>query len=207
MKYDQRGEFHEGLAWARKRNKYGFIDKNEKLVIPFEYYEVDDFSEGLAPVMVKLWQGDYKYGFIDKKGIMVISPKFEKAFKFSNGLANCTQYIWLVFYDFYIDKTGRKIYEYIPKDDKFGMKIYENLPEDIKNENHQLPLIKTEEDAVKAVRLGGEAALYYVVDELKTEKVCMEAVKTCGENFRFVPEKTRTAELCLEAVKNSSEYH
>lgn len=105
--------FHEGLAAVEEndKRKYGFIDRNGKLVIDAIYDEVGlplageiekydrGFSDGLAAVKV----GD-KWGFIDKNGKMVIEPQYKLAFSFSDGLA-------LVVVEEnvggFIDKTGR----------------------------------------------------------------------------------------------------
>ena len=56
--------FSEGLAAIKKNNKWGFIDKNGKLVIPLKYDDVDYFRpNGLCAVTIK-----GKSGFIDKFG-------------------------------------------------------------------------------------------------------------------------------------------
>jgi hypothetical protein len=206
MKYDWKGNYHEGLAKVKKGSKFGFIDENEKIVVPCKFKKVEDFSEGLAAFMVKAWHGQERYGYIDKNGVMVIAPNYNIAKNFSNGLALCEKCNWTLrkgkivnLYNkntvdviaLYINKTGRIIY------------TEGNIPENVEGEIHQLPLIKTEEDAMEAVRLGGEAALYYVPDELKTVNVCMEAVKAVGNCLRFVPENLKTSELCMEAIKNS----
>jgi hypothetical protein len=44
-------------------NKYGFIDKHGKQVIPCKFDEASDFSEGLAVIKI----GD-RYGFINAEG-------------------------------------------------------------------------------------------------------------------------------------------
>ena len=66
--------------------------------------------------------------------------------------------------------------------------------------------ITTEEEALAAVRQDGWK-LEYVPENLRTAKVCFEAVKQGGMALRrgsplqYVPEKLKTTELCLEAVK------
>ncbi|MDR2583420.1 MAG: DUF4116 domain-containing protein [Fibromonadaceae bacterium] len=40
-------------------------------------------------------------------------------------------------------------------------------------------------------------------EHLKTAKVCLEAVKTCGYTLEFVPENLKTEKICLEAVKQN----
>ena len=64
--YDDVGSFSEGLAWVGKDGKYGFVDKQGKLVIPLDYGNAGSFSEGLALV-----EKNRKLGFIDKKGNVV----------------------------------------------------------------------------------------------------------------------------------------
>jgi len=209
MKYDWKGDYHEGLAKIQKGKKFGFVDENDKLVIPCNYREVGDFSEGLAFFLVKAWHGQDRYGYMDKKGVTVIAPNYNFAKSFTNGLAWVCRGNWVLrkgkpvnvgnynrvdVIPMYIDKTGRIIY------------ARGNIPDYVEDEIHRLPEIKTEEDAIEAVRNGGEAALYYVPDELKTAAVCMEAVKAVGNCLRFVPENLKTAELCMEAIRNTQEH-
>jgi hypothetical protein len=63
-------------------NKWGFIDDNQNLAIPYQFDSVGYFSEGFALAELKgLW------GYINDKGIIIITPKFEYAEPFSCGLA------------------------------------------------------------------------------------------------------------------------
>ena len=82
MGYDTIDTFFEGLALVRKDDKWGFIGKTGKVVIPLQYDYVWDFSEGLARV-----QKDNKWGFIDKTGKVVIPLQYDYAYSFSNGVA------------------------------------------------------------------------------------------------------------------------
>ena len=43
--------------------KYGFIDKNGKMVVPLKYDHIDGFKDGFCPV-----SNNGKCGIIDKKG-------------------------------------------------------------------------------------------------------------------------------------------
>ena len=67
-------------------NKYGYIDKNGKVVVDFKYDFASEFSEGLARVK----KGE-KYGFIDKNGNVVIDFIYDDADNFSDGLARVKQ--------------------------------------------------------------------------------------------------------------------
>ena len=65
----------------RKGDKWGFCDRNKKLIIPAVYDYTEGFSEGLAAVKV-----NGKYGFIDTKGTMIIPAVYDWAYDFSEGL-------------------------------------------------------------------------------------------------------------------------
>lgn len=55
--------FNEGLVPVKKSGKYGFINEENEVVIPFEYDGAGAFSEGFA-VVTKFG----KYGYIDRYG-------------------------------------------------------------------------------------------------------------------------------------------
>jgi hypothetical protein len=83
-------DFHEGLAAVKASGTsqwggWGYIDRSGKWVIKPQYELADDFSEGLAQVMV-----DRKLGFINKKGEMIIPPRFG---------ARPVNYVWLRQFD------------------------------------------------------------------------------------------------------------
>jgi len=107
-KYDDVGMFSDGMVAVRLDNKWGYVDKSGKLVIPLEYSVAGDFHEGLA--MIGTGFGEtLRYGYINKAGEMVVSPKYWMADSFSDGLA-------LVYIGEggtnkygYIDKTGKEI--------------------------------------------------------------------------------------------------
>ncbi|MDR7855952.1 WG repeat-containing protein [Tissierella sp.] len=92
--YDEVKNFSEGLALVAKDiddnystghygiDKYGFIDKSGKLIIPLIYDSANSFSEGLALV-----KKDGKYGYIDKTGEVVIPLIYDDAQVFSQGSA------------------------------------------------------------------------------------------------------------------------
>lgn len=62
--------------------KWGYIDKNGKMVIKPEYDKAERFSEGLAAVAI-----NGKWGYIDKLGKFVLEPRFNEAMAFNEGLA------------------------------------------------------------------------------------------------------------------------
>lgn len=105
------GGFHNGLALVESLDnfKYGFINKEGKIIITYEYDVAKDFSEGLA-LVVK----DNKVGFIDVDGKEVIPLEYEAGSdkygydyypSFSEGLVNvCKNDKWG-----YINKQGNVV--------------------------------------------------------------------------------------------------
>jgi WG containing repeat len=71
-------------------DRYGYIDKSGKLVIPFQYKNARNFSEGLAAVEGEKDGNSKAFGYIDKTGKIAIAPQFLTAGKFSGGLAPVT---------------------------------------------------------------------------------------------------------------------
>ncbi len=119
--YDNVTRFGEGLAAVAQKDeeteelKWGFIDKEGKLVINYQFSlksgedVLPEFSgvsgvvfrDGLAPVST---DGE-KWGYINKEGNYEINPQFDKAFSFFNEMAlvrNGETYG-------YIDKTGKYV--------------------------------------------------------------------------------------------------
>ena len=77
-------KFHEGLValiFTEKEHKWGYMDKNQKIVIPATFREVEGFSSGLAKVVTD----DNKNCFIDKTGKIIHT--FDEIRSFVNGLA------------------------------------------------------------------------------------------------------------------------
>lgn len=74
--------FQEGLIAVQLNNKWGYADKNCKIVIQPQFNQVFNFSDGLAGVKV-----DNLWGYINKSGQIVIEPQFNYAFSFKNGTA------------------------------------------------------------------------------------------------------------------------
>lgn len=99
--YEKLGDYVEGVLYACKNGKYGYINPNNEEVIPFDFADAQDFSEGFA--MVGVMKGYHyfsvggnlpkiRYGFIDKSGKFVINPIFadqslNRGSGFKDGLA------------------------------------------------------------------------------------------------------------------------
>lgn len=112
------GEFNEGLAVVMElmyrtddvkgyidMSKYGYMDKSGCVVIPYQWEDAEDFSEGFAAVE----NSDHKWGYIDKSGRVVIPCQWKMAHQFlSNGRAEVEDNNgkkWK------IDKTGKVVGE------------------------------------------------------------------------------------------------
>ena len=81
--YQHINEFKEALSSVKsKDNKWGFIDRSGKVVIPCEYEDAGNFSEGFAPV-----KKDGKWGYISRTGEVKIPFEFDKASDFSEEYA------------------------------------------------------------------------------------------------------------------------
>jgi hypothetical protein len=107
-------------------NKYGFMDANCRMVIPAQYGEAFDFTDGLAAVKI----GE-KWGYVDQTGVVVIPAQFAGAFHFSDALASVrldeSGPLWG-----FIDKTGN-----VAIKPQFGMPLWfsEGLVEGYGEEN------------------------------------------------------------------------
>jgi hypothetical protein len=81
---DNLASFQEGLAAVKLRGQsgWGFMDKQEKIVIPPLYESPSSFQNGLADV-----KRDGKTGFINKKGKVVVPLHYDGYPHFSDGMA------------------------------------------------------------------------------------------------------------------------
>ena len=110
--------FSNGLALASQSlialesgwtGECGFIDKNGKIVIPFQYYDrISSFREGRA-----LACPNRKWGFLDEEGYPIIEFKYSSARQFYDGRASVADDEGYGF----IDRTG---YEVTPLRFKFA---------------------------------------------------------------------------------------
>ncbi|MFZ1786057.1 MAG: WG repeat-containing protein [Ferruginibacter sp.] len=121
VEYDYLGVLKEGLMNFKKDNKMGFLDRNNKIVIPAMYYDFSTFSEGLAAVKV---EDMGKYGYIDKNNKLVIAAEYEDAGPFYHGFAYVAKKK-----GYALGKVGQKSTT-VPGEwtaiDKTGKKITEN---------------------------------------------------------------------------------
>jgi len=72
--------FKEEMVAVKKNNKFGFMNKEGKVVIECKFANVCDFHEGLAAVQMEPFG---EWGFINKKGELVISPQYHSDYLYS----------------------------------------------------------------------------------------------------------------------------
>ena len=80
-RFEEAGEFSEGLCLASENDRFGFIDKNGNWVIYPAFDEVENFVEGVSIVKQK-----EKFFLIDRTGTK-ISDDFDEINQFNEGLA------------------------------------------------------------------------------------------------------------------------
>lgn len=97
FEYQDLGRYADGLIKAEKNGKYGYIDIDNNIVIPFIYEDAEDFSEGFALVHIDAGYNGGMYnafhvkksGFINKKGEVVIPFKFaDQRLNYHGGIFN-----------------------------------------------------------------------------------------------------------------------
>ncbi len=105
-------DFSEGYAAVQIDEKWGYVNREGKVVIQPEYRYAGRFREGLAPVAVRRGR-KRAYGFIDKSGRLAIPLQFDDVGEFRDGLAKV--FILDSHGEIdklgYIDKTGRYIWK------------------------------------------------------------------------------------------------
>jgi len=81
-RFDEAGQFSEGLAAVRVGDNWGYVDVTGVTVITPQFESADRFSEGLAAVELS-----QRFGYIGRDGKFAIPARFERAKAFSDGLA------------------------------------------------------------------------------------------------------------------------
>lgn len=110
LRYDQAGEFSEGLAPAKTGRVWDLIDESGKTAFSLICSGIGHFREGLAPV-----KDESGWGFVDKSGQLVIPHIYKDCEFFHEGLAAVeTDSGWG-----FIDKSGKVVIPCIYKDTGF----------------------------------------------------------------------------------------
>lgn len=83
--------FSNGLAIVSDSNKYGFIDKTGKVVIPLSYQQVTNFVKGRAVYMLSKDSEErsvYKFGLLDKSGKKITNAVYDRIWIYGNAEIN-----------------------------------------------------------------------------------------------------------------------
>lgn len=81
-RYSAIGRFSNGLAPAKGKIQWGYVNKGYDIVIPLKYERAFSFKEGLAMVVL-----NSQYGYIDCTGQIRIPLKFSAAHSFEKECA------------------------------------------------------------------------------------------------------------------------
>ncbi|HYD22269.1 MAG TPA: WG repeat-containing protein, partial [Flavipsychrobacter sp.] len=83
IEYKEFYDMSEGLrTTVNLSGKYGYIDKEGKEIIPFQFDYAGEFKGGVAKV-----RKNGKLGFIDLSGNEVVPAKYDDIYDFNEGLA------------------------------------------------------------------------------------------------------------------------
>jgi WG repeat protein len=110
-RYDQGGEFAEGLAAVQLEGHWTFIDKSGAAIAEFPagIAFAEPLSDGLSLVSADRDQSGRKFGYVDRNGHWAIKPNWDDAQPFHDGLAYVG--IWKGEKTAYIDHKGKTIWE------------------------------------------------------------------------------------------------
>ena len=103
--YDDLGFLKSGMITFFKQNeKYGFIDRTNKVIVSAKYDEAGLFYQGLSAVKL-----NGKCGFVDETGKVVIPLIYEEAYGFDNDYGDGKGHVKLNGKEFKINKKGERI--------------------------------------------------------------------------------------------------
>jgi hypothetical protein len=114
QQFDEVGVCHNGMVKVRTGIKWGYVNREGKIVINPKFDNAEDFSEDMTGVKI-----GNKWGFIDKTGNMLINPQFDNVGRFHLMIAA----VWIDGKKErnYIDKTGHILgsWEYYNKSEDY----------------------------------------------------------------------------------------
>lgn len=77
-----------GNKWEEKNGKWGFLDRNGKVLLDYQFDEPSTFSEGMAAV-----RKSGKWGIINKDGNVIVAPQFDDFGSFEYRKLNIIRFI------------------------------------------------------------------------------------------------------------------
>ncbi len=109
-RFDQGGEFSEGLAAVQLEGRWMFIDKSGATTaqLPPDVVFAEPLSDGLS-LATSNAQSPRKFGYVDKNGKWAVKPAWDDANPFHDGLAYVG--IWKDGIVAYINHNGKRIWE------------------------------------------------------------------------------------------------
>ena len=138
LSFDYASIFVDGIAVAGNFDesgsmKMGLIDKEGNAVVPFVYYDIGYFTEGIA---VARKEEEGKFGCIDETGKEIVPFEYDLIYPFSNGLAAVRNNIDGEDLYGYVDKQGKLalpfLYGYATAFDDNGFAVVRKKDEDEK---------------------------------------------------------------------------
>ncbi|MGP1569859.1 MAG: WG repeat-containing protein [Eubacteriales bacterium] len=82
--YEYMSVVKEGMIFAQKNGKLGFLKSNGKVAVDFKYDYAEDFNKGVAVVGL-LNNENIMYGVIDKSGKVIVPLKYNYVSKMNEG--------------------------------------------------------------------------------------------------------------------------
>jgi hypothetical protein len=111
-KFDYLPDFYDGVTFVYN-GRAALVDRTGKELTPYHFYDVKNFSEGVALVSICDENGEKcKHSYIDKTGkeVLALPEKYTSAGSFYDGLAVVTVGSDDEGYTYgYIDKTGKEV--------------------------------------------------------------------------------------------------
>ncbi|MFC6997516.1 WG repeat-containing protein [Rufibacter roseus] len=68
------GQFSEGLAAFKRGNKWGYLDKDNNIIIKPQFDKAEKFKNGLARIGLLGSENSYKYGYVNASGRYIWQP-------------------------------------------------------------------------------------------------------------------------------------
>lgn len=87
---DRYADLHEGRACGCVNGKWGYVDRKDRVIVPYIYDHASDFSNGRACVGIGT-KGNRKYGYVDREGNVVIPLVYDRSAEFIDGNAYVTR--------------------------------------------------------------------------------------------------------------------
>ncbi|HPO50343.1 MAG TPA: WG repeat-containing protein, partial [Spirochaetota bacterium] len=175
LNYDDIYNFSEGIALVRKNSKYGYIDKNGKVIVNPVYEDGTNFNSNVAFV-----KEDNLWGMINKTGNFIIKPYYD--------------WVWGSQNDYYAVKKNN-YYGIVNKNGKVVVEIKYDWVEIIKEKNNAILSLEGKKGCVDLkngktlINFDYEDILYineaerFIIKKDALYYICDEDGKTLGNRY------------------------